>query len=91
VDLNHLCAQEDAALSQLRGAGRARNLVGLWPEAALLNHSCAPNTAAVALEVRSRAYVLCLGGEGRGSGGSALGCFGSGTDELWRRPLHLSD
>ncbi|KAI8472791.1 MAG: hypothetical protein J3K34DRAFT_199851 [Monoraphidium minutum] len=29
-----------------------RALVALWPEAALLNHSCAPNTASVALEGR---------------------------------------
>jgi hypothetical protein len=51
--LNYACVSEDAALAELRapGAGAPRDLVGVWPEAALLNHSCAPNTATVAMEV----------------------------------------
>lgn len=51
IDLNYISIDEDASLAQLRG-GAARGLVGVWPLAALLNHSCAPNTATVAVEVR---------------------------------------
>lgn len=58
IDLNYISIDEDASLAQLRG-GAARGLVGVWPLAALLNHSCAPNTATVAVEVRRGGRGVC--------------------------------
>lgn len=51
VDLNYISIREDATLAALRGVEQ-RDLVGVWPEASLLNHSCTPNTSTVAVEVR---------------------------------------
>ncbi|GBF94720.1 histone methyltransferase [Raphidocelis subcapitata] len=59
VDLNYSCLQEDGPLAALRAASAGaeeweapRDLVGVWPEASLLNHSCAPNVAIAAVEGR---------------------------------------
>lgn len=46
---------EDAAVAELQEAGDPGSCAGLWPELALLNHSCAPN--AVVVVVGGAAYV----------------------------------
>lgn len=43
---------EDQQGQRQQQPARPRALVGVWPEAALLNHSCAPNAAAVAVDGR---------------------------------------
>lgn len=74
---------EDAAVAELQEAGDPGSCAGLWPELALLNHSCAPN--AIVVVVGGAAYVraarpivegeevvvsyLGEGGFGNGAGG----------------------
>jgi hypothetical protein len=80
VDLNFTCIREDEAVAELRAPGGAaaasRDLVGLWPAVALLNHSCAPNTATAAVEVRGARWGgACVAGVLEPFGGAAAPRF----------------
>lgn len=54
ADINARVLQEDDRLAAegLAGVeGEPQSLVGIWPEAALLQHSCSPNTTVLAHKV----------------------------------------
>jgi hypothetical protein len=67
VDINAIAEEQDPCVALqpdpnspgegqgASGSGSSSSgqvLLGLWPEAALLNHSCVPNTAIVPVQVR---------------------------------------